>query len=132
MRLPGLIMLLAVATPAAGSEYTLFVYETAADFAARADPAKATAYWASYKAFSDAAGAAGVLKGGSPLLPPATGAATGALPAGKAKAVLSGYFVIAAANLAEATMWAKRLPAAMTARVEIRPNLAVAPAMASR
>ncbi len=132
MTRPLLLLAALLAAPAAAGEYTLFVYETPTDFAARTDPAKAPAYWASYKAFSDAAGAAGVLRGGAPLLPPATGTATGPMRAAPAKAQLSGYFVVEAPDLAAATAWAKKLPAAASTRVEIRPNLPVAPAMAAR
>lgn len=129
---PVILAALAVAAPAAAADYTLFVYETPADFAARTDPAKAGAYWAAYGAFSDAAGKAGVLKGGAPLMDPATGGTTGPLDAPRAKAQLSGYFVIEAPDLAAATAWARKLPAAASTRVEIRPNLPVAPAMAAR
>lgn len=115
----------ALLAPAAAraTDYTLFVYETPAELAQRDDPKTAQGYWASYGAFAQAAAQAGVMRGGAAVALASEGAATGPTKAGPARAQLTGYFVIAAADYAEASRWAAKLPAAKTGRVEVRANL---------
>jgi len=126
----------AMTMPALAAEYTLVVYESQSDFAARTDPARAQAYWASYAAFGEAAQKAGIMRGGSPLEPAVDGGVVSPAPeAGKIKRLkaapptgplqISGYFVIEAKDLDEAMDWASRLPAARSTRVEVRPNIAM-------
>src|ERR1700722_7409086 len=45
--------------------YTILIYETAADFAARTDPKKQEAYWASWPPYKKALTEAGVFVGGA-------------------------------------------------------------------
>ena len=111
---------------ASGSDYLLIVQESKADFATRSNPAKAGAYWASFKAYGDAMGAAGVIRGGNVILPPsaaktvtAKGAATGT--ADKGRLQQGGYFVIHTATEAEALDWAAKCPAVKAGgAVEVR------------
>lgn len=114
------------APPKTGSDYLLIVQESAADFATRNDPAKANAYWSSFKAYGDALGAAGVIRGGNVVQPAAAaktvtakGAVTG--PADTGKLQQGGYFVIHTATEAEALDWAAKCPAVKTGgAVEVR------------
>jgi hypothetical protein len=110
---------LMVATPAGAADYTLFIYESAADIAARTDAEKSSAYWGAYAAFADEATRAGVMRGGAGIEP--VGATVGA--AAPAWPTLGGYFVIAVPDLATARQWAAKLPAARTGRVDVRPHL---------
>jgi hypothetical protein len=124
------VALLGTAAPASAEQFALFVYETPADFAARNDPAKAPAYWGGFAALGEEMRAAGIVRGGGPLGEPALGATvsvrdgrtTSTAVAGGAEA-LSGWFVIDVADRAEAEAWAARVPAASTARIEVRPVL---------
>ncbi|MBJ7607867.1 MAG: transcription initiation protein [Candidatus Dormibacteraeota bacterium] len=88
---------------------------------------------AGYAEFGQAAGAAGVLRGGE-ALHPATMATTITVDGGKggkvvtsdgpyaeAKEILGGFYVIEAADLDEATRWAAQPPAAWRGKVELRP-----------
>ncbi len=54
--------------------YSILIYETAADFAVRddADPAKREAYWAVWPAYTKALQDAGIFVGGAGLQPPDT------------------------------------------------------------
>lgn len=109
-----------------GSDYLLVVQESAADFATRSDPAKAPAYWASYKSYGDELGKAGVIRGGNVIAPSSAaktitvnGVKSG--PADGSTLQQGGYFVIHAATEAEALDWAARCPAAKTGgAVEVR------------
>lgn len=115
---------------AAAESYTLFIYETNADIALRADTEKAPAYWAAYAAFSQQLEQAGVLRGGAALQPDEL-AHTVRLTDGKpqiqagaharSREPLGGYFVIDVADLAAATAWAEKAPGAATGAVEVRP-----------
>lgn len=126
----GVVVTLALAAPAFAQDYILFVYETPDDFSARTDAAKAPAYWGAYAALAQALGAAGVVKGGSPLTAPREGRSisvrqgrTVVSPVDGSREQLSGFFIIEAADQAAAEAWAARVPAAATARVEVRPVL---------
>lgn len=78
MRLPmTTAMLVGVAAgfasrPAPAAEFTIFIHETTQDMALRTDSGPAgRAYWADYAQFGQALVAAGALRGGAPLQPPA-------------------------------------------------------------
>ncbi len=124
------VALLGTAAPACAEQFALFVYETPADFAARNDPAKAEAYWGGFAALGGAMRAAGIVRGGGPLGEPSLGAVVTVRDGGTTTAsvesggeALSGWFVIDVADRAEAEAWAARVPAAATARIEVRPVL---------
>lgn len=111
-------------------QFALFVYETPADFAARNDPTKAEAYWGSFAALGAEMNAAGIVRGGGPLAEPTQGVTVTVRDAQARSATLesapqtlSGWFVIEVADRAEAERWAARVPAAATARIEVRPVL---------
>jgi len=113
-------------------QFALFVYETPADFAARNDPTKAEAYWDGFAALGAEMNAAGIVRGGGPLAEPAQGvtvtvrnAQISSAALESAAQTLSGWFVIDVADRAEAERWAARVPAASTARIEVRPVLDV-------
>lgn len=121
-----------LAAPVRAAEYALFVYETPADFQARTDPAKSGPYWAGYDALAKALAAAGVVRGGAPLQAPETGeavrvrsGATARTPLDARVEQLSGWFLIEAPDANAAAAWAAKVPAASTARVEVRPVLPV-------
>ena len=125
--LTSLAAALALGTSAHAEEFALFVYETPADFAAREDAARGPGYWEAYAELAQAMGAAGIVRGGGPLTAPALGSrvavrdgqssVTSVDGSGKA---LSGWFVIDVADRAAAEAWAARVPAASTARIEVR------------
>src|SRR5688500_18219904 len=50
--------------------YSIFVYESEAELAARSDPKRKDAYWGAYRAYTEALRAAGVMVGGAGLEPP--------------------------------------------------------------
>jgi hypothetical protein len=88
---------------------------------------------AGYGEFHEAAGAAGVVRGGE-ALHPAEMATTITVQGGKggellvsdgpyadAKEVLGGFYVLEAGDLDEAVKWAAQIPAAWRAKVELRP-----------
>lgn len=120
------------AVPAAAAEFTIFLYETPADFALRTDAsAKGHAYWTSYGAYAKALQDAGVLRGGAPLQPGTSArtlvvrdgkpvVTTGAY--GRPELELGGYFKIDVADLDAALAWAAKAPAAGTGAVEVRPG----------
>jgi hypothetical protein len=86
-----------------------------------------------YGEFGEAAGAAGVLRGGEALHPP-TMATTITVaeskggeiaitdgPYADAKEVLGGFYLVEAADLDEAIRWGAQIPAAWRGKVELRP-----------
>ena len=127
MRLPLLFstFVLAALAPSAtrASEFTILVYEPAAELAARSDAARAPAYWAKYDAFAAELARAGVLRGGSALseTTSTTVRGRGGADTAFAAARLGGYFVIDVADLAAAEAWARRVPDSATG-VEVRPH----------
>jgi hypothetical protein len=113
-------------------KYMLIFHETPEDFAARTDPAKAPAYWSSWKSYGDAIGASGALTGGGALHPPSTGTSVRVRgesrqvqdgPFASAKEQLAGFMLIDVADLDAALDWAARAPCAATGGVEVRPLL---------
>ena len=113
-------------------QYTILVYETQAELAARTDPERRDAYWGAYRAYTTALREAGVMVGGAALEPPRT-ATTVRQPGGKrrvqdgpfadTKEQLGGYYVIDVPDLDRALEWAARCPSAATGAAEVRPNL---------
>lgn len=84
--------------------FTLFVFEAPRELARRADPGPdGAAYWAEYAAFGQRLAEAGVLRGGSAIVP-AAGLADGDAP-------LGGYFTLEADDRAGAERWAAEAPA---------------------
>ncbi len=86
-----------------------------------------------YEEFGQAAGTAGVLRGGE-ALHPASMATTITVQGGKggevvisdgpyaeAKEVLGGFYLVEAEDLDEAIRWATQIPAAWRGKVEVRP-----------
>ena len=113
-------------------QYTILVYETESQMAARTDPKRREAYWGAYRAYTKALRDAGVMVGGAGLEPPRA-ATTVRLPDGKrqvqdgpfaeTKEQLGGYYVIDVADLDKALEWAARCPSAATGAAEVRPNM---------
>jgi hypothetical protein len=112
--------------------YTLVIYESAEDFAARKDPAKRDAYWSRIPPFLKALKDAGVFVGGAGLETPDT-ATTIRLrdgqrlvqdgPYAEAKEQLAGFFILNVPDLDRALEWAARYPVTPGGSVEVRPNL---------
>jgi hypothetical protein len=128
------MLLLGYVLPLAAEPFTILIYETDADLAARTDAARAKDYWASYAAFAGAMEQAGILKGGQALrwgddarTVRAGGAVTNG-PVAVAAEQLGGYFMIEVPDLDTALAWAAKAPAAATGAVEVRPAYP-APAM---
>ncbi|MDX2233726.1 MAG: YciI family protein [Hyphomonadaceae bacterium] len=124
---------LITAAPAAhAAEFTILIYETDADLAARTDPARATAYWGAYNAFAGKLAQAGVLRGGTALSE--TEARTVTVRGGDARVEpkartrhgtrAGGYFVIDVADLDAAVRWAEQAPGVASGAVEVRPHRA--------
>ena len=111
-------------------QYTILVYETESQLAARTDPKRKDAYWGAYRAYTKALRDAGVMVGGAGLEPPRT-ATTVRVPDGKrrvqdgpfadTKEQLGGYYVIDVPDLDAALSWARRCPGARYGTVEVRP-----------
>ena len=112
--------------------YTILIYEAAASFALRDDPARRDEYWARWPRYKKALEDAGVFVGGAGLQPPA---ATTTLrrrggepvvqdgPFADTKEQLAGYFVINTSDLDSALHWASRCPVEPEDIIEVRPNL---------
>jgi hypothetical protein len=113
-------------------QYTILVYETETELAARTDPKRRDAYWGAYRAYTQALRDAGVMVGGAALEPPRA-ATTVRQSHGKrqvqdgpfadTKEQLGGYYVVDVPDLDKALEWASRCPSAATGATEVRPNL---------
>lgn len=113
-------------------QFMLILNETPEDFASRADPTQADAYWGGWNRFIGAMAEAGVIVKGDGLQGPHM-ATTLRIRDGKrsvedgpfadTKEQLGGYFVIEAPDLDAALDWAAKAPSAATASVEVRPIL---------
>jgi hypothetical protein len=95
-----------------------------------ATPEQMAEVMAAYNAFSEEAGAAGVILGGEGLEP--TSAATTVRvrdgervlsdgPFAETKEQLGGFYLLECASLDEAIDWAAKIPGAATGSVEVRP-----------
>ena len=117
-------------------QFMLILNETPEDFARRANPAEAGAYWGGWNAFIGAMAQAGVIVKGDGLQGPPL-ATTLRIRDGKrrvedgpfadTKEQLGGYFVIEVPDLDAALDWAAKAPSALTASVEVRPILPPCP-----
>ena len=113
-------------------QYMLMLNETQAEFAKRADPQQAEAYWGGWNAFIGAMAQAGVIVKGDGLQGPEL-ATTVRVRQGKrsvedgpfadSKEQLGGYFVIEVADLDAALAWATKAPCVLDGSVEVRPVL---------
>ena len=125
-----LLLGLASAPALRAEPYTIFLYESDADFAVRTDAQRGPAYWAAFAAYGDKLKAAGVLRGGAALQPGAQARSvqvrTGqrAVTKGafaKSPISLGGYFIIDVPNLEAALSWAEQAPNAASGAFEVRP-----------
>jgi hypothetical protein len=109
--------------PTAAREYTILIYESDAQLAARTSPKAGDAYWDAYDRFAGELARAGVLRGGSALDErlKATVRGTGSADRAVPRARLGGYFVIAVRDRAAAEAWARKAPPLALA-VEVRPH----------
>lgn len=112
--------------------YTILIYETSVDFAARTDPKKQAAYWAAWPPYSKALKEAGVFAGGAGLQPPDTATTLRFEgekrlvqdgPYADTKEQLGGYFIVDVPDLDSALEWAARCPRMPGRVLEIRPNI---------
>ena len=113
-------------------QYTMLIYLTPEQFAARRDPAQREAFWGAFMPYMQALYAAGIVVGGAGLEPPET-ATTVDLRDGKrlvqdgpyaeTKEQLVGLFIIDVPDLDTALDWAARYPAATGSILEVRPAL---------
>lgn len=106
----------AFGTPILAEPFTLFFYETPEDIALRSSgDAAGAAYWTAWAEYSTALANSGAVRGGTPLMIAEADGET-----------LSGYFILEAANHAEAEALAAAAPAALRGgRVVVVPHLAV-------
>lgn len=112
--------------------YTLMIFESADDFAARKDPVKQQAYWGRLPPYLHALRDAGVFVGGAGLQPPDCATTVTFRdgqrliqdgPYAEAKEQLAGFFIIDVPDLDRALEWAARYPITAAGSVEVRPNL---------
>jgi len=114
-------------------QVSLLFHEAPEDFANRsATGPDAEAYWGALRAYVDAMGQAGIIRGGNALLPPATGVVVRRRgkapqvldgPYAETKEQLGGYMAIEVEDMEAAIAWAARCPAATHGAVEVRPIL---------
>jgi hypothetical protein len=110
--------------------YTMLIYLSPADFAARTDPQQSEAFWGAFHPYAKSLFDAGIVVGSAGLQPPET-ATSLKLSNGKrlvqdgpyadTKEQLAGLFIIDVADLDTALEWASRCPTGHV--VEVRPNL---------
>jgi len=112
--------------------YTILVYETEAELAARTDPKRKDAYWGAYRAYTKALRDAGVMVGGAALEPPPAATTVRQRdgkcrvqdgPFAETKEQLGGFVMIDVPSLDKALEWAARCPSASTGAAEVRPNM---------
>ena len=115
-----LALALALASgPALAEQFVLLIHESPEQLALRGDAGAAgQVYWAAYADWGREAAAAGIMRGGAPMVPVA--AALIGQAGEPPRLTLGGFFVIDVADATAATEWAARLPAAETGAVEIR------------
>ncbi|MEP6917511.1 MAG: YciI family protein [Acidobacteriota bacterium] len=110
--------------------YTILIYQSPSDFAARTDPKKREAFWGSFMPYMQALNAAGIVVAGAGLEPPETATTVRMRdgdrqvqdgPYADPKEQLGGFFLIDVPDLDVALDWAARCPAG--AAVEVRPNM---------
>lgn len=105
-------------------QYAILIYETDADFSSRSEIMPA------YQAYSDALAEAGVMTGGTALLPAHTATSIRLKegqrqvqdgPFAETKEQLGGLYLIDVPDLDAALDWAARCPGASQCGVEVRP-----------
>lgn len=115
-------------------EYMLIYFETPAEIARRADPARAPGYWAAWTAYMSLLRESGAMRSGNALEPAATGTSVTVGGAGRviedgpfaeAREELGGYVIVDAPDLDAAIRLAEGAPCARAGRVEVRPVLNV-------
>jgi hypothetical protein len=117
-------------------QYSLMLYQTDAQFAARTDPARREANQAAFGSFIGALQKAGILVTTLGIEPPATAATVRAehrdgtprvqrAPYADTNEQLGGLCVIEAPDLDAALAWAGRAPFEHCAAVEVRPTRVV-------
>ena len=130
LRMAALLIGIAGATALRAEAYTILIYETDADFAARTDEKRGPAHWGAFAAYGEKLKAAEVQRGGAALHAGAQ-AQTVQVRGGrrtvtagafaKAPISLGGYFIIDVPNFEAALSWAEQAPNAATGAVEVRP-----------
>jgi hypothetical protein len=110
--------------------YTMLIYQSPDEFAARTDAQKREAFWGSFLPYVKALTDAGIVVASGGLQPPES-ATTIRMTDGRrhvqdgpyadTKEQLGGFFIIDVPNLDMALDWASRCPAGSA--VEVRPNL---------
>ena len=114
-------MALAILGPTAqAGEFTLLIYEKPTELAKRNAPSAINNYWQSYNAYADLLVKAGVMRGGTALDEKASAVIRSEGVNEFRDARLGGYFVIEAADLDAARVWASKAPASAVA-IEIWP-----------
>jgi hypothetical protein len=110
-------------------KYTILMYQSPEDFAARTDPEKQDAFWASFTPYMKAIHDAGIFVDGAGLEPPEDTKVVAFRdgrrlvqdgPYADTKEQLGGLMVIDVPDLDTALDWAARCPVNV---VEVRPNL---------
>lgn len=118
------LLLVAVPTRAQAQEFTILIYESEFDLAARIDPARSEAYWAKYNAFAGELAQAGVLRGGTALSESdaLTVNAAGVRPIARSLrgTRTGGYFVIDVPTVEDAVAWARKAPLGRGGAAEVR------------
>jgi hypothetical protein len=112
-------------------KYILLIAETQVEFDLRNDPDKSPAYWAAWKAYSEALKTAGVMVSSLGLPSPKTATTVRVRdgrrqihdgPYAETKEFLGGFAVLEVPDLDAAIAWAARCPAAGYGAVEVRPT----------
>ena len=111
-------------------QYSLLIYQTGDQFAARTDPARREANNAAFGRFVGALHEAGILVTTLGIEPPATAATvrsddTRKGPYADTKEQLGGVCVIEVADLDTAVDWARRAPFEHCGPIEVRPTRVV-------
>jgi hypothetical protein len=111
--------------------YTLLLYQSPNDFAARNDPKKREAFLGSFVPYMKAMRDAGIVVGGAGLQPPQVATSVKQRdgqrqvqdgPFADTKEQLGGFFIIDVPDLDTALDWASRFPTE-GGGVEVRPNM---------
>lgn len=113
-------------------QYTLLIYQSPSDFAARTDPDRRDAFWGAFVPYLESLYAAGVVVAGAGLEPPESATLVNVTegqrrvqdgPYADTKEQLGGLFIIDVPDLDTALEWAARCPGGQSTLVEVRPLL---------
>ena len=111
-------------------QYMIMLNESKTEFEDRTHPERAQTYWASWKAFIEAMGQAGIIVRGDGLQGPEVSTTLRVRdgkrvvqnePFADTKEQLGGYFIIEVADLDAALDWAAKAPCVHRGSVEVRP-----------